>query len=788
MDIFTILKANIRHQKGSFFSIFILMFMVSMLLTAVLTININAGKSEWDAVKHAGFGDILAALNSMDEKEAESLIQRTEENEHVEKVETAKVVYANIQDINGRTSDSGVMLEPFQPADFDFRIYDENGVDFLAEWEDLQPGEICVPISYTSMYDCKTGDKVVFKSQKGSLEYTVKYFFEDPFMGSSLMGIKTLLLNEKDLKALREAAENGTNELLASGTLLNVFQKDSSELSYLKFTQNLNKDTGLMGYAWISMGTEQAVGYMLLLTNIFSGIFLVFIVLLLIVTLIIMSHSISSSIEMEYVNLGILKAVGFPQGKLKLILVLQYLLGAVVGAVLGIPLAIPVIRIVNRIVIPVICIRISSLLALIPCVGAILGILVFMVLFIHLKLRKLKEITPVRAICGGRDSIYFSSRLEMPIRKGGLSIHLAFRQLTSNGKQYISVVLIASLLIFFLVMVSNANSWVGQGGKGISRIFEAMDRDLEVYYYNSQIKEEAEKEIKRYTDIEKQYRVRSQYLMIDGCQCYCYITDEPEEYSTILEGRTCRYDNEILITEFVARDLKLQIGDTVTVASGEDKAEYLISGIYQSANDMGANFGMNLEGYLRLRKDNGETIFMGDMYHLEDGSKAGEIAEKLNGLYGKEIQATEGGGSFNGGENVAVAVNGLSFLVYVLAVIFTLVVIFLVCGKVFAKERQDYGIYKAMGFTSRQLRLQFALRFVILSLAGSVLGVVLSVVLLNPCMEILLSFVGISQVEMELSLNSVVFPVLMMVVVFFVFSWLLAGRIRRVQPRILIVE
>lgn len=788
MDIFTILKANIRHQKGSFFSIFILMFMVSLALTAVLTININAGKSEWEAVKNAGFGDILVDLNSMDEKTVESLIQRTEENEHVEKVETAKVVYADIDDINGHTSNSSVMLESFQPADFDFRIYDENGVDFLAEWEELQPGEICVPISFTSMYDCKTGDKVVFKSQNGSLEYTVKYFFEDPFMGSSLMGIKTLLLNKKDLEALREAAENGTDEFLVSGTLLNVFQKESSELSYLKFTQNLNKDTGLMGYGWISMGTEQAVGYTLLITNIFSGIFLVFIVLLLIVTLIIMSHSISGSIEMEYVNLGILKAVGFPQGKLKLILVLQYLLGAAVGAVLGIPLAIPVVRLVNRIVIPVICIRISSRLALLPCVAAILGILTFMVLFIHLKLRKLKEITPVRAICGGRDSVYFFSRLEMPIRKGGLSFHLAFRQLTSNGKQYISVGLIASLLIFFLVMVSNATVWVGQDGKGISRMFEAMDRDLEVCYYNSEIREEAEKEIKSYTAIEKQYQVKSQYLMIDGCQCYCYITDAPEEYSTILEGRTCQYDNEILITEFVARDLKLQIGDMVTVASGEDKEEYLISGIYQSANDMGANFGMNLEGYLRLQKGNGETIFMEDMYHLEDGSKAGEIAEKLNTLYGKEIRAWEGGDGYTGAENMAAAVNGLSLLVYVLAVIFTLVVIFLVCGKIFAKEQQDYGIYKAMGFTSRQLRLQFALRFVIVSMAGSVLGVAFSVFLMNPCMQFLLSFVGVSQVEIELSFNSVVFPVFMMLAVFFVFSWLLAGRIRRVQPRILIVE
>lgn len=792
MDIITVLKANIRHQRGNFLSIFILMMMVSVSLTAVLTININAGKSEREALEHAGFGDLLVDLDSMEAQERDRLIQKTKENEHVEKVETIEIVTAAIEDINGKEPGGSVMLESYQAGDFDLRIYDESGIDFLTERGELKPGEICVPISFTSMYQCKIGDKVLFKSQEGSLEYTVKYFFEDPFMGSSIMGIKTLLINEEDLKALQDIAESGTNGFLQSGILLNIFQKETSELSYLKFMQNLNKETGIMGYGWISMGTSQAVGYMLILTNIFGGIFLVFIALLLIITLIIMNHSISSSIEMEYANLGILKAVGFSQGKLKMILVLQYLLGAVLGAVAGIPLAIPVVKLVNHIVVPVISIRISNELALMPCVAAMLGILGFIVLFIYIKLQKLKEITPVRAICGGRDSIYFSSRLELPIRKKGLSFHLAFRQMTSNGKQYISAGMIAALLVFFLVMVSHANVWVGEDGEGISDMFETVDKDLEVHYYNSEICKEAEEIIKSYTGIEKQYRASSQYLLIDGIQCFCYIIDAPEEYSTILEGRTCQYDNEILITEFVSRDLELQIGDTVMVASGEQKEEYLISGIYQSANDAGANFAMNLEGFLRLQKDtfgeNGEKFFMGNVYCLEDESRAGEIAEALKVQFGEDIRAQKAGGDYSGGKAMAEATDGLSLLVYVLAVLFTLVVIFLVCGKIFAKERQDYGIYKAMGFTSGQLRIQFALRFVIVSFFGSVVGIIFSIFLMNPCMVFFLHFVGVSRIKVEFSMVSMVFPVILMVAVFFVFSYLMAGKIKHVQPRILIVE
>ena len=125
---------------------------------------------------------------------------------------------------------------------------------------------------------------------------------------------------------------------------------------------------------------------------------------------------------------------------------------------------------------------------------------------------------------------------------------------------------------------------------------------------------------------------------------------------------------------------------------------------------------------------------------------------------------------------------------YALAVIFALVVISLVCGKIFAKERQDYGIYKAMGFASGNLRLQFAIRFTIVSLFGSILGVILTFLLMNKCVDVLLSYAGVSQVETEIEWISVFIPIGMMAVVFFLFSYWKAGKIKRVQPRILISE
>ena len=97
MEIVTVLRANIRYQKGSFFSILILMLMVSVSLTSVLTVSINSEKSEWEALERAGFGTLLAALYDQEPDKMEHLIQDTKANKHVEKVEQTQVVYGNVE-------------------------------------------------------------------------------------------------------------------------------------------------------------------------------------------------------------------------------------------------------------------------------------------------------------------------------------------------------------------------------------------------------------------------------------------------------------------------------------------------------------------------------------------------------------------------------------------------------------------------------------------------------------------------------------------------------------------
>ena len=137
---------------------------------------------------------------------------------------------------------------------------------------------------------------------------------------------------------------------------------------------------------------------------------------------------------------------------------------------------------------------------------------------------------------------------------------------------------------------------------------------------------------------------------------------------------------------------------------------------------------------------------------------------------------------------IRTALDAIKVVIYSFSIIFALVVVYMVCSKIFIKERIDIGIYKAMGFTAASLRLQFAFRFLIVAGSGSVLGVILSFLLSNRLLNSLLRLMGITNFESDFTIASILLPVLLLCLCFFLFAYLISGRIKRVAIRDLVTE
>lgn len=783
MEYFTLWKANTRTHKGSLAGVFLLLLLVCLALGAVLTLWNNSGSYIRSEMKRAGFGDLTAWVHDVpDETRLEDDIAGLDT---VERVESQHVIYADYM-VKEQESDSEGQLIPLVRGEKRFRFFDENLSGYREKIPEIAPGEIYVSPSMVSMFGLQIEDEIHFAIARsdGTVSFQVKGFYEDPFMGSSMIGMKGFLICEADWQEIQKTIrQRGKNALAREGAMLHIFSDGSVPVSDLN--RVMNEKTALPMYTEFIHSEDAIAGFMLILQNAFSGLLLAFVLVLLFVAMVTMGRSLSSGIEADTVNMGILKAMGFTTGKLRQVQLMQYLTAIVSGMMAGFILSVPVSRIVSEKMITTTGIHIPARPPLGWVLLSYLAMLLLFILFIYCKTRKTGHITPMSAIRGERlAQQQFTERILLcGIKKHGLYFRLALRQLATAKRQYISACIVAVLLVFFASLVGRMDTWLGSDGKGMMDAFNPADHDIGVQVFGELSAEEAEEMVSSYTEITDSYLLAMPSVSARGTSYTANVISEPERFH-MMQGKTCQNENEIVVTEFVARDMDIKVGDRLMVQGDKGREEYMVSGIYQCANDMGANIGMNREGYLKIGQDDPHLWCY--HYFLADNSVKAEITEALETTYGGDVHVHEN--SWPGLYGIISAMRTLVLFMYGMVLLFTLIVTVMTGSKILAAETGDLGIYKAIGFTSGKLRLTFALRFCLTAAAGSALGAVLAAGCTDSLVSAVMRLAGISNFASHPDLGEILFPAGVVIVLFMGFSYLAAGRIKKVAVTVLMGE
>ena len=163
------------------------------------------------------------------------------------------------------------------------------------------------------------------------------------------------------------------------------------------------------------------------------------------------------------------------------------------------------------------------------------------------------------------------------------------------------------------------------------------------------------------------------------------------------------------------------------------------------------------------------------------------IQSEILNAYGAyvECELNEDG---NLDDTFTIAINAMKAFIYLFSIVFALVVVVMVCKKTFLQEKTDIGIYKAVGFRVRRLRLQFAVRFLLIALIGAGIGTALSLWLSGRVLTMMLWNIGVSSFRVAFTPLTIAVPVALLCVCFFLFAYLMAGRVRRVDVKELITE
>ncbi len=802
-EIALILRGNIRKSKSAFLGIAFMMLIVSLSLTITLSIVINTDKRDRELMESCGLGNIMAAMNwkvgqepyEEYETRCEQITDELEKCQDVEKVDRIPTLYLNIADANGKKGNTNNFVFSQDNSYLQYNIYDEQ--KHLLEDVVLNKGEIIVPISLKSLYGIKVGDKIKLGDYRldengerveTDKAYKVIAFMEDPYMGSSLMGVKTMLISDEDFR------EYINGKSLARGIILSVFQGEDSSMTETEFETLLNKETSYGSQAWITFTYTQMNVYMTLLTNIFSAMLLVFVLMIVIATLIVLSHSISSNIELDFVDLGILKALGVTNKKLRISILAGYLLSAFVGAASGIPLATLLIGVIHDLITPTIGLYGENTPCIMQSAGILFVILLLFALFILAKLSKLKKISPMKAINSGRADVHFSSLLKLPVGKKAFKMSLAYRQFSSEKKQYSAAILITAILVWVLVMVTDMCAWFGDDGEQLDKSFSTVEYDMQTYSLDLATEEELRDIIYKHDPEAERFISTNRYLLLEDSQVACMVCNEPERFF-VYEGRSCLYENEIVVTEFIVKKYGIDIGDTVTIKVDDTEKEFIITGYFTCANDAGKCIGMDYDVYDRMRKkveiseEEQAKLTRSYLYKLSNPELVQEICEDVSARFDEETATvSESGSGFSGMDSLVAAVWGLSILVYIISGVFVAVTVIMICSKIFAKEKQDFGIYKAMGFTSRNLRNMFSIRFAIVALIGSLIGIALAFLLSGTVIGLIFESFGLYNFESSMSLLSLVIPVVFATIVYYIVAYITSKKMKKLSPNVLICE
>lgn len=654
--------------------------------------------------------------------------------------------------------------------------------------ETLADNEILLPYYCKTAFGCKTGDDFFLVSEEHTYEFQIAGFTEDPLYSSpSNIALYKCYITQAKMEELKREETTFLSYMeckakLKDGEDINKFYTDISTQINEKIPQvesNIN-----YSFNWETMRSGDVM-----LASIGMGIILVFAVILMVIALIIVRFSIENFCRMNLKNIGILRASGYTSGQLTGSFVMEMLLVSILGGILGLGIGAVMGKFVGNIL--------ASIMGLswhlefsVKSAAFVMAVCILVVMLVAwLSSRKYGKIPVLDALREGivthnfRKNYFPLEKTRQPLLLG-LGMKSIFRAKMKN------------LGILLIVAVLSLSACIGFG------MYQNFVLDntyllklIGIESGNAAIigegLEEMGKEIEEFPEVEKVLYYSTAGVLISHehkeISVTCDFWKEPEllENEMLIQGRLPEYDNEIVLTTVICRELGIELGDVVYVKGSGEEKDYILVGIDQKINFMGKKGMLTLEGQKRL---NGTTMVASLYIHGKEGVSSNELINKLKETYPDREVVDSEQMIMDSLENIAVVMEAICVVFAVITVFVVGMVVFLLIKSTVVSERKNYGIYKALGFTTRQLCIQTVFSNLPVMFTGALAGALLSDFSAQPMVTACLSIVGIQKCDISVAPLWLVLTVVGITVVAFLVALFTSAGIRKIEPVKLLME
>jgi len=635
--------------------------------------------------------------------------------------------------------------------------------------ETVRPGEFYMTEGKADALGLDVGDKLTIDLDGTTHEFVFAGKIKDALLGSNTSNFTRYIISEEDFERLLSIEGSEFYEC----SFVYIYSLDMeavlSQIKPLVDNSASTLDRAMMEFMYI-------------FDMVLVGILLVVSVILILIAFVVLRFTITFTLSEEFREIGVMKAIGISNFKIRGLYIVKYAGLSVIGAIIGLILSFPFGEMLMSVSSQSIIMGNQSP-SLVNILCALLVIAVIL-LFCYGCTGKVKKMSPIDAIRNGQTGERFRKKSVMSLGKSKLpaTSFLALNDIASSPKRYSIITLTFFLCLSLMLTLSALVSTMNSGS--LATAFGWADCDI---YLDSKIYEECMRE-DGHEKLENHLEEMEQSLAENGIPAICYkegmfslpvVFGENESNISIYHGTGTTMDmyeytegtapqntDEIAITRISADELGAAIGDVITIRTVDGDKEYMITAYFQSMNSYGTGIRLHSEediNYIQLIGCANTQITFTDYPDSKEIEQRMEEIRRIFPEYEEIETCAEVTADMLGVTETMAAIKSL---IVILTIVLAALITVLMERSFIAKEEGEIALMKAVGMCNGKIYAYHTLRFLFVGMIAVIIGEILAMPLTHLCFDPVFKTMGM-EIAVDYMINPVemylVFPLVILV-------------------------
>lgn len=648
-----------------------------------------------------------------------------------------------------------------------------NHLDILTNTKNSK-NEIYIPNFIAKLGKFHTGDKITYSLGQKKYSFTIAGAVNEMQYGNYGTSLIGAYLPQK---AYQTISSENKEKSVAEYSIKTRKHANSNTIKDQISSLISNKGISLLHINDYKT-TKQA---RMMISNLLIAIFIAVALIIFLISLFLSSFHIHSHIEEGIIDMGVLKAIGYTSSNIILSEMIPYLLISALATLTG--------SLFSYTVLPTIAnfLAIQSgfsftptfdLVSIFSIIATTIGIFAIYTYGCSRRIWTLEAISAIRG--GGHHS--YHHYFPLATSKLGVKPSLILKQTFTSPSQNILLSIltfgIMTLLAFSGSLLYNVNIKPDHFFKTISEenpsaIFTVNTTD------NLQRLKTTLKKDKR---VQKVLEYASVPLNNEDEAVTGFVAEDFSRLTNniVYKGKNPLKSNEIAIGSTLAK--KHKIGSKIKIREGNTSYKYTVTGYIQSINYQGKVCELTNKGYQKISPTAATSL---NVYLKKKGASA---ANRFIKAYKRKLTHVKVSAvnyeqlMKNNRLFYASLVSSVIVIIFIIAMLIILLVMFMIINSLIMTQKQEFGIYKALGWSNSQLTLQLSLSFTPIIFISAVFSALIDLSLIPIITNNMFRLLGAMKNHFKVSLHIFLLLAFIVVAISFIISMILARKIKRIDP------